>query len=277
MAGYRIGSPCPIRQDGNLANRTIRSGLSGPALGDVVGVVESDADDLAGAEHRWRVPHAVRGHGGGRGGGQLAELFHRVSAAGVQVAHVAQPGQVGTAGGGGEFVHTPRTRRRRRRAGGGPPRLPGTVRPVSPTAPFGRKISLSEIGCIRSGSYFSPQDTVTAGGKRARPSDTVSQETFRPARRRAFVTKPVMCAILRHHHVAVWGRRPDSTTSAMVFVWMWRAPETDFRHAGLASTGPYAHECRFHAARSDMNAAFTSYEEGAGPGSRGHGRVQEYM
>jgi hypothetical protein len=26
---------------------------------------------------------------------------------------------------------------------------------------------------------------------------------------------------------------------------LWRAPETDFRHAGLASTGPY-----------DMNAAF---------------------
>jgi len=30
---------------------------------------------------------------------------------------------------------------------------------------------------------------------------------------------------------------------------LWRAPETDFRHADLASTGPY-----------DMNAAFTRLE-----------------
>jgi len=68
-------------------------------------VVEPDADDLAGAEHRRRVSHAVRGHAGRRGGGQLAELFGRVGAAGVQIAHVAQPGQVGPTGTGRELVH----------------------------------------------------------------------------------------------------------------------------------------------------------------------------
>ena len=38
-------------------------------------------------------------------GGQLAQLLHRVVAAGVQVAHVPQPGQVGAAGSGRELVH----------------------------------------------------------------------------------------------------------------------------------------------------------------------------
>src|SRR6266700_3687707 len=78
-------------------------GLGGPALGDVIGVVETDADDLAGAQHRRRVLYALGSHGGGRGGG------HRPRAR-----------------------LPPRTRRRRRRAGGRPPRLLGTVRPVSP-------------------------------------------------------------------------------------------------------------------------------------------------
>jgi hypothetical protein len=32
-----------------------------------------------------------------------------------------------------------------------------------------------------------------------------------------------------------------------------------------------------HSGWDDMNAAFTSYEGFAGPGSRGHGRMQEYM
>ena len=51
---------------------------------------------------------------------------------------------------------------------------------------------------------------------------------------------------------------------------------------GLSSRWPrqhraIPHECRFHAAGTDMNAAFMSYEESAGPGSRGHGSAREAL
>jgi hypothetical protein len=77
----------------------------GPALGDVVGVVEADAEDLAGAQHRRRVPGAGLADARLGAGRQLAQPADRGRSPGVELAHVVQATEVRRAARGRELVH----------------------------------------------------------------------------------------------------------------------------------------------------------------------------
>ena len=96
MAGRTMGSPCPARRVGELGEQDDPLRALHPALGDVVGVVEPDADDLAGAQDRRREADAG-GVNAGLGAGRQLASGRRRRAPGEEPGDVVQPAEVRSA------------------------------------------------------------------------------------------------------------------------------------------------------------------------------------